>query len=232
MTPERHRSPSAAGPVDPTGESPSDQEKVLVALGSATLGESGAARMASRIKPVWPGASLAAPAFTVRCAPGDNLAVHVAVAKAPPGRVLVVDVGGVDERGYWGEVLTTGAEARSLRGLVIGGGVRDVDALAAHRFPVFSTTVALPGATKDRPGVVGGVVRVGGVEVHPGDWIVGDADGVVVIPGDRLDQVREAGQARADKEAGLFTSLTAGSTTIELLGLDPSLVVDASADGS
>ena len=76
-------------------------------LGSATLGESGARRMRSRIKPVWRGAQLAAPAYPVRCTPGDNLAVHVAVANAPAGSALVVDVGEEWELGYWGEVLTT-----------------------------------------------------------------------------------------------------------------------------
>ena len=85
-----------------------DQRAVeLLALGSATLGESGGRAMRARIKAAWPGAQVAAPAFTVRCTPGDNLAVHVAVAEAPAGRVLVVDVGIEHELGYWGEVLTT-----------------------------------------------------------------------------------------------------------------------------
>ena len=89
------------------------------------------------------------------CTPGDNLAVHVAVTKAPRGSVLVVDVGQVADRGYWGEVLTTGAEAAGLAGLVLDGGVRDVAALEAHGFPVFSATIALTGASKDKPGTVG-----------------------------------------------------------------------------
>ena len=94
--------------------------------------------MKPRIKAAWPGARLAAPAVPVKCAPGDNLAIHVAVAKAPSGSVLVADVGDVNERGYWGEVLTTGAAARGLVGLVIDGCVRDVEALQARGFPVFS----------------------------------------------------------------------------------------------
>src|SRR5438876_6887510 len=98
----------------------------LLALGSATLGESGAARMAPLIKPAWHRARLAARAFPVACAPGDNLAIHVGVAEAPEGSALVVDASAVPELGYWGEVLTTGAEARRLTGLVIDGGVRDV----------------------------------------------------------------------------------------------------------
>jgi 4-hydroxy-4-methyl-2-oxoglutarate aldolase len=193
-------------------------------LGAATLGESGGRTMAPRIKAVWKGATLSAPAYPVRCTPGDNLAIHVAVTTAPAGHVLVVDVGDQEEFGYWGEVLTTGAEARGLAGLVIDGGVRDVAALEAHGFAVFSTTVALRGAAKTAPGLVGGPAPVGGVEVCTGDWIVGDTDGVTVIPVDTLTTVLAAGRARADKEEGLFAALRDGATTVELLDLDPSPV--------
>ena len=192
----------------------------LLALGAATLGESGARLLPPRIRPAWPGARLAAPALPVRCAPGDNLAIHVAVATAPAGHALVVDVGDVPDRGYWGEVLTTGAEARQLAGLVIDGGVRDVDALCGHGFPAFSATVALRGATKRERGSVGLPVEVAGTTVAPGDWVVGDVDGVVIVPGGSLDDVLTAGQARAGKEAGYFEALRGGTTTVELLGLD------------
>ncbi len=130
-----------------------DAAALLGELGAATLGESGARPMPARIRPVWPGAALAAPAYPVTCTPGDNLAVHVAVTRAPAGSVLVVDVGDVPDRGYWGEVLTTAAQARGLAGLVIDGGVRDVAALERLAFPVFSRTVALPGATKCNRGL-------------------------------------------------------------------------------
>jgi len=180
--------------------------------------------MAPRIRPVWRGARVSAPAFPVRCSPTDNLAIHVAVAEAPVGSVLVVDVGGEPARGYWGEVLTTGAEARGLRGLVIDGGVRDVDALEAHGFPVFSSMIALRGATKQQPGSVGRATTVGDVEVSAGDWIVGDVDGVTVIPKANLDAVLAAGNARAEKEATFFEALRGGKTTIELLSLDGSAV--------
>ena len=129
-------------------ESQQEIAAALLRLGSATLGESGGLATDRRLKPSWPGASLAAPAYPVGCTPGDNLAVHVAVTTAPAGSVLVVDVGEVPDRGYWGEVLTTAAEAAGLLGLVLDGGVRDVAALEAHRFPVFSSTIALTGATK------------------------------------------------------------------------------------
>ncbi len=204
-------------------------ERALLELGSATLGESGGRPMRARVRPVWVGALLAAPAFPVTCTPGDNLAIHVAVARAPVGHALVVDVGSERELGYWGEVLTTGAKARGLAGLVIDGCVRDVAALAAHGFPVFSTGIALPGATKDRAGAVGHPAQVGGVEVALGDWVVGDVDGIAVVPGASIDEVIAAGRAREAKEQGFFEQLRAGETTLDLLGLDATSIDDASA---
>jgi 4-hydroxy-4-methyl-2-oxoglutarate aldolase len=196
-------------------------------LGTATLGESGARRMHPRVKPVWSGARVAGPAYPVRCSPGDNLALHVAVTRAPAGSVLVADMGGERDFGYWGEVLTTGAEARGIAGLVIDACVRDCDALAAHGFPVFSTGLALTGASKVQPGAIDRAVTVGEVAVEPGDWVVGDVDGVVVLPGTELDEVLAAGHARAAKEDALFQVLRDGGSTVEEFGLDTSLVEGA-----
>jgi 4-hydroxy-4-methyl-2-oxoglutarate aldolase len=200
---------------------PEDVRSTLLSLGAATLGESGARPMRNRVRAAWSGAALAAPVFPVRCTPGDNLAIHVGVARAPTGSALVVDVGSERELGYWGEVLTTAAQAHGLAGLVIDGCVRDVAALASHAFPVFSTGLALPGATKKLPGTIGRSAMVGGTQVDPGDWVVGDADGVVVVPGAALEAVLAAGRARAENEAGYFEALRGGATTIELLDLDP-----------
>jgi 4-hydroxy-4-methyl-2-oxoglutarate aldolase len=193
-------------------------------LGAATLGESGGRPMAPRIRRVWQGACVSAPAYPVTCSPGDNLAIHVAVADAPAGSVLVVNVGDVPERGYWGEVLTTAAQARAIAGLVIDGGARDIAALERLQFPVFAAVIALQGATKHQPGSVRAPTVVGDVEVALDDWIVGDADGVTVVPRDAIDDVLIAGRTRAEKEREFFTQLREGSTTIELLGLDPSPV--------
>jgi 4-hydroxy-4-methyl-2-oxoglutarate aldolase len=203
-----------------------DPAEQLMALGAATLGESGGRPMAPRIRPVWSGSGLAAPAFAVRCTSGDNLAIHVAVARAPAGSALAVDVGIERERGYWGEVLTTAAKARGIAGLVIDGCVRDVAALHEHGFPVFSTGVALRGATKELPGAAGGTADVGDVPVKTGDLLVGDADGVTVVPSEEIDDVLVAGTARAQREQGLFDALRAGKTTVELLGLDPTPIDD------
>ena len=196
----------------------------LLRLGAATLGESGGQAMAPRMRPVWPGAAVAAPAFTVVCASGDNLAVHAAVAEAPAGSVLCVEVEGQQQLGWWGEVLTTGAQARGLAALVIDACVRDVDALERLRFPVFSIGIALPGAQKVGPGRVGGDAMVGDVRIQTGDVVVGDRDGVVAIAAAQLEAVRAAGEARAAKEAEYFEQLRAGHTTVELLNLDTSSI--------
>jgi len=201
----------------------------LAELGAATLGESGGRPMRNRVRPAWAGAALSAPAYPVTCTPGDNLAIHAAVVRAPAGHALVASVGDERELGYWGEVLTTAAAARGLAGLVIDGCVRDAAALAAHGFPVFSTGLALPGATKERAGAVGAPAVVGGVEVEIGDWVVGDVDGVTVVPRESLEAVLDAGRARAEKEEGMFAALRAGATTIELLGLDDAPI--AGSDG-
>lgn len=194
-------------------------------LGAATLGESGGRTAHPRLRPAWPDAGVSAVAYPVQCSPGDNLALHVAVTRAPPGSVLVANVGNVPDRGYWGEVLTTAAEAAGLTGLVIDGGVRDVGALQAHRFPVFATVVALAGATKDQPGTVGRPVVVGDVPVSSGDWVVGDVDGVTFVAAGVIEEVRRAGEARAAKEASLMEALRSGSTTLDLLQLDPEPVI-------
>jgi 4-hydroxy-4-methyl-2-oxoglutarate aldolase len=196
----------------------------LLALGSATLGESGGQGLHTRIHAMWPGARFAGPAFTVRCPVGDNLAVHAAVAQAPRGSVLAVTVAGDVSRGYWGEVLATAAQAAGIVALVIDGTVRDLDRLAALEFPVFARGHSLPGASKSGPGEVGGSIALGDVTVRSGDWLVGDTDGIVAVNPEALDDVIAAAQAREAKELGMFDRLKAGATTVELLGLDVSSI--------
>jgi 4-hydroxy-4-methyl-2-oxoglutarate aldolase len=199
-----------------------DTAEELVALGSATLGECGALRMHPRIKPAWKGATVAGPAITAKCGKGDNLAIHVAVAEnIVVGTVLVVDATNPPEYGYWGEVLTTAAGANDIAGLIIDGGTRDTDAIEELEFPVFNALIALTGAQKKKGGTVGKTVTVGDVEVNPGDWVVGDTDGVVVIPRAQLSAVIDAATARFENEQELFRQLKEGATTIELLGLNP-----------
>ncbi len=191
----------------------------LVRLGSATVSESGGRALDAGLLPAWPGAVVAAPALPVWCPSADNLAIHLAVAGAPPGSALVVAVEGMPERGWWGEVLTVAAQARGIVGLVIDACVRDTAAIAERGFPVWTRGVALPGAQKVDPGRVGAPVDIRGATVELGDWVVADADGVVVITGPDLADVVAAGGERAAREARMFDELASGRTTVELLGL-------------
>jgi len=196
----------------------------LAALGTATLGESGATGLNGAIRPMWHNAFFAGPAFTVACAAADNLAIHQGVAVAPRGSVLAVSLADSTQRGYWGEVLTIAAETAGIVALVIDGSVRDLSALERHKFPVFARGVALPGATKHGPGSVGQPIVLGGVIIDTGDWVVGDADGVVAIKAADIAACLEAARERAAKEARFFEQLRAGATTVELLGLDVSSI--------
>jgi len=195
-------------------------EDVLGRLGSATLAEAGARVLDRRIVGAWPGAALAGRCATVHCAPGDNLAVHAAVASAPAGSVLAVAVDQQREHGFWGEVLTVAAQTRGVAGLVIDACVRDTRSVRARGFPIFATGTALPGATKEGPGSVGCAVTFGDQPIETGDWIIGDDDGLVVIADGDLHAVLARGLEREAAERVLFAQLQAGATTVQLLGLD------------
>jgi 4-hydroxy-4-methyl-2-oxoglutarate aldolase len=196
--------------------------EALASASSATLHEAAGRRGAlpSVIGPAFAGARLAGPAFPVASPPGDNLWIHRAVYAAEPGDVLVVDVGGGTEFGYWGEILSTAALARGLAGLVISVGVRDRDALADLGLPVFATGLCIRGTGKDfdAVGSLGERVRIGEVFIERGDLVVGDADGVVVIPRADAEAVVKAGAERDAKEAALMRRIRAGERTLDLYG--------------
>ncbi|MBV8618192.1 MAG: 4-carboxy-4-hydroxy-2-oxoadipate aldolase/oxaloacetate decarboxylase [Curvibacter sp.] len=191
-----------------------------LALGTATLYEASGqpCSLDPALRPVWSGAAMAGPAYPVRCSPGDNLAIHLAMERAPRGSVLVVCT---DDfvAGYWGEVLTAAAEAAGLIGLVIDGGVRDVAALQRRRFPVFARGISVRGTIKASAPSVGRPILITGVPVATGDLVVADEDGVVVLPLADRDRVMAAGEARAAKEADMMRRLAEGRSTVDLLGL-------------
>jgi 4-hydroxy-4-methyl-2-oxoglutarate aldolase len=196
----------------------------LAELGAATVHEAYGRRGAlpSAIKPIDRSFRLCGPAFTVLCPPADNLWIHRAVYAARPGDVLVVGVrGGYTEAGYWGEILSQAALARRLGGLVLEGGVRDVDQIAGLGFPVFAANVCLRGTSKEPTGDgrLGEPVRIGEVTVHPGDAVVADADGVVVVEAARIAAVATASRTRREQEQTILDDLRRGATTLELLGL-------------
>ena len=171
------------------------------------------------IRAAWAGAQLCGVASTVECPPGDNLMLHHGVATAVPGVVIVANLGGYLLTGAWGEILTVAAQARGVIGLAVDGAVRDIVAVEKHAFPVFSRGLAIGACTKERPGKLGIPIQFGGVVVCPGDIIVGNADGIVIIEQDRADQVYEAALARRDRERELMEQLRLDKRTPELLGL-------------
>jgi len=170
------------------------------------------------IRAAWPGARVAGPAFTVQGAGGDNLALHHAVAAAPAGHVLVADLGGATF-GHWGEVLAVAAQTRGLSGLVIDGGVRDVDEMRDLGFAVFSRNNTIRGTRKLFAGELGGEIRVGGVPVRTGDLVVGDSDGLVVVPQHLIEAVLDVADQRISEESDIIAALRTGHTTLDLYGL-------------
>jgi 4-hydroxy-4-methyl-2-oxoglutarate aldolase len=146
--------------------------------------------------------------------------MHAGIAKAAAGAALVVSVAGDVPCGYWGEVMTVAAQSVGVVALVIDGPVRDVDAMRRRRFPVFARGTALRGATKTGPGTLGGPVAIADTLVFSGDWLIGDADGIVVVRAGTLAACERAASERTLKEGRFFESLQAGKTTVALLGLD------------
>jgi 4-hydroxy-4-methyl-2-oxoglutarate aldolase len=197
----------------------------LAEFDTATLNEAagGAAAMQPLLRRLSGSGRLAGPALPVLCPAGDNLALHVAVARAKPGEVLVAQCQSVDY-GVWGEVLATAALARGVAGLVVDGAVRDVEALRALGFAVYACGTALPSASKAGPGVVGGPVACAGQLVRAGDVVVADDSGVVVLRAGELDAVAAAAAARREHEVALMADLRAGVTTVERMGLDAGAV--------
>lgn len=199
---------------------PADLAARAKTLGSATLYEASGLPCAvdPSIRTLWTGAFIAAPAYPLICSPGDNLSIHIAMERAPRGSVLVVGTGSFVS-GYWGEVLTVAAEAAGVVGLVIDGGVRDVAAMTARRFPVFTRGVSVRGTVKASAPSVGAPMLFTGVPVAQGDIVVADDDGVIVMPAAEAGRILRAGEARAAKEAVMMQQLSEGKTTLELMGL-------------
>jgi 4-hydroxy-4-methyl-2-oxoglutarate aldolase len=177
------------------------------------------AAFGKEIVPLFRPIRLCGPAFTVQAAPRDNLPVHHALAEAPAGCVLVIATEGDAAHAFWGEITTEAARARGVAGLVIDASVRDTEAIRRSGFPVFSAGIAVPGTGKTWPGALQEPVELAGVTVRPGDWIVGDDDGVVVVPAGAAERVIALAQARVEKETRILERLRDGELTVDLLGL-------------
>ena len=191
-------------------------EQYAAATVHEALGKQNA--MEPELGPVGPDTTVCGPACTVRVPVGDNAMAHLGTDIAAPGDVLVVSAQS-HRAAIWGELATRNARQQDLGGLVTDGNVRDSAFLADSEFPVFAPAVSQAGAVKETPGAVNVPVSVGGITVEPGDVVVGDADGVTVVPRDKLRETVEAAERIHEHEAHLRQQIADGETLADLLDL-------------
>jgi 4-hydroxy-4-methyl-2-oxoglutarate aldolase len=163
---------------------------------------------------------MAGPAITVEVVGGENGTIHRALESASEGSVLVVAAGGGLDRAIWGGVLARAAVARGVVGVVIDGAVRDVDDLVAIGLPTFAVGSTPLGPHKGWPGRAGLAIACAGVVVRPGDVVVGDGDGVAVVPADQIDETYRMATARLANEEEWLRRIALGESTVEILGLE------------
>ncbi len=175
--------------------------------------------MAAAIKPLAPGMRLLGQARTVAGMVGDNAAAHAALGLARSGEVLVIDARGHENAAVWGGIMTRAALARGLAGVVIDGAVRDVAEIRASGFPCFARAAVPAGPHKGFGGVIDGPLSCGGCPVRPGDLIVGDDDGVVVVPLEREAALREAVTRQMARERALEDGIAEGALPAEKMGI-------------
>jgi 4-hydroxy-4-methyl-2-oxoglutarate aldolase len=175
--------------------------------------------LAPYMRPIYPGAQMSGAAVTVSVPPDDNWMLHVAVEQCQPGDVLVVAPDSPSEYGYFGELLATALAARGVRGLVIDAGCRDIAELAAMKFPVWSKCVSAQGTVKKRLGAVNVGVTCAGARIEAGDVVIGDDDGVVVVPRAEASDVLDAAAIREEKEAHNRDRYRRGELSLDVHGM-------------
>jgi RraA family protein len=162
------------------------------------------------LRPMHRGGKLCGPAFTVKVALGDNLMVHKAIDAAAPGDVIVVDAGGDITHAIIGDIMASHAEKRGVAGFVIYGAIRDSAEIGARRFPVYACGVTHRGPYKNGPGEINAPIALGGMVVHAGDIIVGDADGVVAVPLAHAEEILALAKAQLVKESAILKAIAGG----------------------
>jgi 4-hydroxy-4-methyl-2-oxoglutarate aldolase len=173
-----------------------------------------------KIKPIDTGMVTCGSALTVSCEPGDNLGIHVAIALAKPGDVLIVTTNGNPDFGYWGEIMAVAAIEKGISGLAIDGCVRDYAQIRSLQFPVFAEGLCIIGTKKKSFHSINHPIEFGNILVNPGDLILGDDDGLVVVSQDKAAEVIEKAMEREKKEKLIIDDLKKGKTTLELLSLN------------
>ncbi len=181
--------------------------------------------MAGAIKPVAAGMALVGQARTVTCMVGDNSALHMLTAMARPGEVLVADGGGYTDTALWGGIMTRAALSRGIAGLVIDGAVRDVAEIRDFAFPCFTRAVVPAGPHKGFGGIIDGAISCAGAVVRPGDIVLGDDDGVCVVPLERAEALLAAAEAKIAEEEETNANTDAGGLPLDRMGLGEAEII-------
>lgn len=179
--------------------------------------------MASRLRPIFRGPAIGGTAVTALCPPGDNWMIHVAVEQCQPGDILVVAPVSLSESGYFGDLLGTSLKSRGVRGVILDAGCRDVDDLEKMGFPVWSRAISAHGCVKETLGDVNLPISCGEQIVRPGDIIVADNDGVVVVPRLAAAETLRAAEARIAREAANRARYAAGELGLDVNAMRPRL---------
>jgi len=202
----------------PNSEVVNNLSKYGTAIIYEAMGRKGA--LESFIKPIGMGMKCCGVALTVYNHAGDNLMLHKAIEVAERGDVIIAVTGGYTEAGIWGEIMTTAAQTKGIVGLVTDGSIRDSEAIRRLAFPTFCKGISIKGSAKEIIGTINKTIICAGIIINPGDIIIGDDDGVVVVPKEIGADIVLKCKQREKKEAVIMKQLKLGKTTLEIYNLD------------
>ncbi len=160
--------------------------------------------------------------LTVNCSPGDNYHLHHAIYKAEEMQVIVAETNGFLENGYWGEIMSTAAKQEKIGGLIINGCVRDHLQLLKLGFPIFCTGICARQSTKNKieEGEIGGTIKIGDVEIHQGNYVAADCNGITILQADEIENVINKAIKRVEREREIIKSIQEGEKTIDLFNIN------------